>query len=127
MRIVIGKKEKQQQRKIKTILPLGIPHGPLVRELSKKSKSYLRAGGYVSATCAEVNSRRQHKYKMQTLKFIGQFELVVQFVWYLWCCWCLCSRCGHNCWPIFFLLFTIIFYFFFFILFSIGIFFSFSF
>lgn len=33
---------------------LGIPHGPGVRELSKKSKSYFRAGGYVRATCPHV-------------------------------------------------------------------------
>lgn len=35
-------------------LPLGIPQGPLVRELSKKSKSYFRAGGNVSATWPDV-------------------------------------------------------------------------
>lgn len=29
---------------------MGIPHGPFVRLLSKKSKSYCRAGGYVRAT-----------------------------------------------------------------------------
>lgn len=33
---------------------LGIPHGPGVRELSKKSKSYFLAGGYVRATCPHV-------------------------------------------------------------------------
>lgn len=32
-------------------LPLGIPHGAFVLELSKKSRSYFRAGGNVSATC----------------------------------------------------------------------------
>lgn len=34
--------------------PLGIPHGPGVLELSKKSKSYFRAGGKVSATWAFI-------------------------------------------------------------------------
>lgn len=36
-------------------LPFGMPHGPFVRVLSKKSKSYIRAGGYVNATCALAN------------------------------------------------------------------------
>lgn len=36
-------------------LPFGMPQGPFVRELSKKSKLYWRAGGYVSATWQSVN------------------------------------------------------------------------
>lgn len=36
-------------------LPFGMPHGPFVRELSKKSKSYFRAGGYVNATWPLIN------------------------------------------------------------------------
>lgn len=39
-------------------LPFGIPHGPFVLELSKKSKSYFRAGGYVNATWACINGKQ---------------------------------------------------------------------
>ncbi|KDR16700.1 hypothetical protein L798_09093 [Zootermopsis nevadensis] len=39
-----------------SFLPFGIPHGPLVLELSKKSRSYFLAGGYVKATWARVKS-----------------------------------------------------------------------
>lgn len=35
-------------------LPLGMPQGPFVRELSKKSKSYFLAGGNVRATWPSV-------------------------------------------------------------------------
>ena len=33
-------------------IPFGMPHGGFVLELSKKSRSYFRAGGYVRATWA---------------------------------------------------------------------------
>lgn len=39
-------------------LPFGMPHGPFVRVLSKKSRSYFRAGGYVNATCALINGEQ---------------------------------------------------------------------
>lgn len=35
----------------KVKLPFGIPHGGFVLELSRKSRSYLLAGGKVNATC----------------------------------------------------------------------------
>jgi hypothetical protein len=38
------------EKKLKLFLPFGIPHGAGVLELSKKSKSYFRAGGNVKAT-----------------------------------------------------------------------------
>lgn len=41
---------KKNNKLIEWCSPFGIPHGPFVRALSKKSKSYFRAGGYVSAT-----------------------------------------------------------------------------
>lgn len=38
------------EKKLKLFSPFGIPHGAGVLELSKKSKSYFRAGGNVKAT-----------------------------------------------------------------------------
>ena len=48
--------------------PFGIPHGPLVLELSKKSRSYFLAGGYVKATWATVKSHDARNTKNSVRK-----------------------------------------------------------
>lgn len=41
-------------------LPLGMPQGGFVLELSKKSKSYFLAGGKIRATCPTVGQIQEH-------------------------------------------------------------------
>jgi hypothetical protein len=48
--------------------PFGIPQGPLVLELSKKSRSYFLAGGYVRATWARVKSHDARKTRTSVRK-----------------------------------------------------------
>jgi hypothetical protein len=45
-----------------------MPHGPLVLELSKKSRSYFLAGGYVRATRATVKSHDARNTKNSVRK-----------------------------------------------------------
>ena len=54
--------------KKKLYSPFGMPHGPLVLELSKKSRSYFLAGGYVKATWATVKSHDARNTKNSVRK-----------------------------------------------------------